>query len=84
MHTRDVEEGIQRLDRTEGWLIALVIALCAVPSYMLIWMFHVFFQVALVPLAYIALGVGVVFLVVKACMFVVRIKRKLEQVERSK
>jgi membrane protein YdbS with pleckstrin-like domain len=77
MHIR----SLNNLDRTEWWLVSLVVALCAVPAYMLIWMFHVFFQVALVPLAYIVLTAGVLTLVVKACMLVVSTKRKLNQLE---
>jgi len=81
MAVREVKNGLTELDRTEWWLVSLVIALCAVPAYMLIWMIHVFVQVALVPLAYIALVLGVLTLVVKSCMLVVSIKRKLNQLE---
>lgn len=71
------KEHVQGMDSTEWWLSGLVVALCAVPAYAAIWMFHVFFQIALVPLAYIALVAGVVALVFKACKVVIDIKRRI-------
>jgi len=72
---------VKDMDNTEWWLVALVIALCAVPGYMMVWMFHIFFQLALVPLAYIALVLVVLTLVFKACTLVISIKRKVQLIE---
>jgi len=69
---------LNKLDTAEWWLVSLVIAVCVVPAYMFIWMFHIFFQVALVPLAYIILIAGVLTLVAKACIFIVITKRELK------
>lgn len=81
MKIREIKTKISELERSDYWLLSVVIALLIVPAYMVIWMFHLFVQVALVPLAYVAMVIIVVALVVKVCIMVISIKRKLKLIK---